>query len=76
MTSGTPRLPSGSLPALVSWRWLAEAGHTSTSFTQDRYGHLFPSPEDEFAERLAKLVVMTPATADVVPIRAPERASS
>jgi len=46
------------------------AGHTSTSFTQDRYGHLFPASEDEFAERLARLVVTTTPDATVSPIRA------
>ncbi|HVL92445.1 MAG TPA: site-specific integrase [Acidimicrobiales bacterium] len=48
------------------------AGHTSTSFTQDRYGHLFPSAEDDFAERLARLVAPMPELADVLPIRAAE----
>ena len=59
-------IASGSRELEVSRR----AGHTSTSFTQDRYGHLFPSSEDEFAERLARLVVTTAPDATVTPIRA------
>lgn len=46
------------------------AGHASTSFTLDRYGHLFPNAEDEAADRLAAFVQPIPAAveADVVPI--------
>lgn len=61
-------IASGSRELEVSRR----AGHTSTSFTQDRYGHLFPSSEDEFAERLAKLVVTNTPEATVSPIRKAE----
>ena len=32
------------------------AGHTSTSFTLDRYGHLFPEADGMLAERLEQLV--------------------
>jgi len=41
-------IASGANPLEVSRR----AGHTSTSFTQDRYGHLFPEADSELAERL------------------------
>jgi len=42
----------GSEPLEVSRR----AGHASTSFTQDRYGHLFPGADSERANRLEALV--------------------
>ncbi|MGH9165407.1 MAG: hypothetical protein ACRDZW_07855, partial [Acidimicrobiales bacterium] len=45
------------------------AGHTSSSFTNDRYGHLFPGAEDEAADLLARLVVSPKADAEVVSIR-------
>ncbi|HUP68496.1 MAG TPA: tyrosine-type recombinase/integrase [Acidimicrobiales bacterium] len=44
------------------------AGHTTTSFTQDRYGHLFPSAEDEAADALSRFVVAPKVDADVVQI--------
>ncbi len=45
------------------------AGHTSSSFTADRYGHLFPGAEDEAADALSRFVVPTTSPADVVPIK-------
>ena len=45
-------IASGANPLEVSRR----AGHTSTSFTQDRYGHLFPEADSALAERLERLV--------------------
>lgn len=44
------------------------AGHTSTSFTQDRYGHLFPEDEDALAARLDALVVVSSPIAGEVRI--------
>ena len=44
-------IASGANPLEVSRR----AGHTSTSFTQDRYGHLFPEADSQLAERLESL---------------------
>ena len=44
-------IASGASPLEVSRR----AGHTSTSFTLDRYGHLFPEADVEVAERLDAL---------------------
>jgi hypothetical protein len=51
MTFGTRRWRCGSPPGLpkeVSVR----AGHTSVAFTLDRYGHLFPSHDEELRDRL------------------------
>ncbi|HMK98307.1 MAG TPA: site-specific integrase [Acidimicrobiales bacterium] len=45
-------IASGANPLEVSRR----AGHTSTSFTQDRYGHLFPEADAALAERLESLL--------------------
>jgi integrase len=45
-------IASGANPLEVSRR----AGHTSTSFTQDRYGHLYPEADSQLAERLEGLV--------------------
>ncbi|HET7489355.1 MAG TPA: site-specific integrase [Acidimicrobiales bacterium] len=58
-------IASGITPLQVSRR----AGHTSTAFTYDRYGHLFPGAEDEAADLLARLVVTPAPAADVVPLR-------
>lgn len=52
-------IASGANPLEVSRR----AGHTSTSFTQDRYGHLFPEADSALADRLEALVSGVPATA-------------
>lgn len=41
-------IASGANPLEVARR----AGHASTSFTQDRYGHLFPEADEAVAERL------------------------
>ena len=41
-------IAAGANPKEVSVR----AGHTSVSFTLDRYGHLYPSDLDALAERL------------------------
>lgn len=48
------------------------AGHTSSSFTADRYGHLYPGAEDEAADALARFVVTTTPEATVSPIRKAE----
>jgi integrase len=45
-------IASGANPLEVSRR----AGHTSTSFTQDRYGHLYPEADSSLAARLDALV--------------------
>lgn len=45
-------IASGANPLEVSRR----AGHTSTSFTLDRYGHLFPDVDQSVAERLEALI--------------------
>lgn len=44
------------------------AGHTTTSFTQDRYGHLYPGAEDEAADALSRFVVASKPDAEVVQI--------
>jgi integrase len=36
------------------------AGHTSTSFTLDRYGHLFPAADEALRERLDALIAEVP----------------
>jgi len=36
------------------------AGHTSTSFTLDRYGHLFPAADEALRERLDALIANVP----------------
>jgi integrase len=41
-------IAAGANPKEVSVR----AGHTSVSFTLDRYGHLFPGHDDELRDRL------------------------
>ncbi len=51
-------IASGANPLEVSRR----AGHTSTSFTQDRYGHLFPEADRRLAERLE--AILTSVTAE------------
>jgi integrase len=45
-------IATGANPLEVSRR----AGHTSTSFTQDRYGHLFPEADEAVANRLDALI--------------------
>ena len=50
-------IASGAGPLEVSRR----AGHTSTSFTQDRYGHLYPEADSALAERLEGLVAKASA---------------
>jgi integrase len=45
-------IASGANPLEVSRR----AGHTSTSFTLDRYGHLFPEADSALADRLEELI--------------------
>ncbi|MGD0982773.1 MAG: site-specific integrase [Acidimicrobiales bacterium] len=54
--------------------WIAEdanpkhiaalAGHTSVSFTLDRYGHLFPAADDELMARLDRAYAPVPAVRD------------
>lgn len=46
------------------------AGHTSASFTLDRYGHRFPSADDALAQRLDAIFEAAPTTAPVVKITA------
>lgn len=46
-------IASGANPLEVSRR----AGHTSTSFTQDRYGHLFPEADTALADRLESIMI-------------------
>jgi integrase len=60
-------IATGANPLEVSRR----AGHSSTSFTLDRYGHLFPQADQALADRLDALYVAptAPATADVVSLR-------
>lgn len=46
------------------------AGHSSTSFTLDRYGHLFPEADDALSDRLGAVYVGSPTpAADVVAFR-------
>jgi len=52
-------IASGADPLEVSRR----AGHASTSFTQDRYGHLFTEADSALADRLARLVPSSAGTA-------------
>jgi integrase len=54
--------------------WIAEganpkhiaalAGHTSVSFTLDRYGHLFPAADDELMARLDRAYTPVPSARD------------
>jgi len=44
-------IATGANPLEVSKR----AGHTSTSFTQDRYGHLYEDADEQLADRLESL---------------------
>ena len=48
-------IKTGANPLEVSRR----AGHTSASFTQDRYGHLFPEADEAVADRLDALITST-----------------
>jgi len=43
----------------------ARAGHTSVSFTLDRYGHLLPGSEQRLNDALDALAEGTRATAEV-----------
>lgn len=45
------------------------AGHTSVSFTLDRYGHRYEGAEDAAADALAKFVVPSKPDAEVVQIK-------
>ena len=54
---------SGANPLEVSRR----AGHSSTSFTLDRYGHLFPEADQSVADRL-ELLIADGRKTDEVPI--------
>jgi integrase len=57
-------IATGANPLEVSRR----AGHTSTAFTQDRYGHLFPEADGAVADRLETLLTNTRlGTADSQP---------
>lgn len=46
------------------------AGHKKSSFTLDRYGHLFPNADADLAARLDMVFVGSQPTADVVPFKA------
>lgn len=46
------------------------AGHTKTTFTLDRYGHLFPDADADLAARLDSIFVASPQEATVVPFKA------
>jgi hypothetical protein len=37
------------------WAWRRGAGHTSVSFTLDRYGHLYPESDAALRDRLDAL---------------------
>jgi len=52
MTFGIRRLPCGSRPGQVPRRVATRAGHTSVSFTLDRYGHLYPEADRALRDRL------------------------
>jgi integrase len=47
------------------------AGHASTTFTLDRYGHLFPDADEQLADALSAMIVAVPpeADADIVALR-------
>jgi integrase len=51
-------------------RVAARAGHASTSFTLDRYGHLYPDAEDDLMGALDALGRAAKTPNNVVPIRA------
>lgn len=42
-------------------------GHTSTSFTLDRYGHLFPEADDALSDRL-EVLYAAPDRAPLAPV--------
>jgi phage gp37-like protein len=50
---GLHRIAAGASPKEVAVR----AGHTSTSFGLDRYGHLFPESDAALRDRLDELFV-------------------
>jgi hypothetical protein len=52
-TEAAPSIATGASPLEVSRR----VGHTSASFTLDRYGHLFPEADGAAAERVDALIV-------------------
>jgi hypothetical protein len=45
------------LLALIGDRWLTITGHTSVSFTLDRYGHLYPEADTALRDPLDALYV-------------------
>jgi hypothetical protein len=51
-TFATPPWRCGSRPAPNPKEVSVRAGHTSVSFTLDRYGHLFPGHDAELRDRL------------------------
>jgi len=59
-------IAAGANPKEVAVR----AGHTSVSFTLDRYGHLFPEADERLRDRLAEMFVDagSPSSAVVLPL--------
>jgi len=47
----------------------ARAGHTSVSFTRDRYGHLYPDAEDDLMGALDVVGRAAESSENVVAIR-------
>ena len=56
-TCGTPPWPCGSPPAPPPKEVATRAGHTSVSFSLDRYGHLYPEADTALRDRLDGLYV-------------------
>jgi hypothetical protein len=52
MISGIGRSPCGSPPGAGPKEVATRAGHTSVSFTLDRYGHLYPEADRALRDRL------------------------
>jgi integrase len=48
-------IAAGTNPKIVA----ARAGHTSVSFTLDRYGHLFPEADEQLRRQLDRLIRKT-----------------
>ena len=64
-TCGTRRWRYGWPPAPIRRRWRRGAGHTSVSFTLDRYGHLLPGSEQRLNDALDALAEGAHPTAEV-----------
>jgi hypothetical protein len=59
-TCGTRQWRCGSRPG-QSQEVAARAGHTSVSFTLDRYGHLYPDADQALRDRLDALHALSQA---------------